>query len=183
VDDFYIYYEPVSDAHQTGVIKAISPTKLSQMGDMEFIRVSDEVGLAFAKGNKSLNGWIIKWNPDSGTMQLTQRVDSRVATEINFLKQIPTRQTKPQVIVTWLRGDKKFNVRVRGVSISQPDRTMLFFVTRRNDPNIIFHNFRVALVDTMNRKGYDIMCDADIPDQFSVYARFDFTRYQLRIEK
>ena len=182
MDDFYIYYEPISDAHQTGVIKAVAPTKRPQMGDMEFIRVPDTMGLAFVRGTKSLNGWIIKWNPDAGRMELAKREDSRV-TEVNFLKQVPTRQTKPQVIVTWLRGDKKFNVRVRGISISQPDRTMLFFVTRRNDPNIIYHHFRVALVDTMNRKGYDIMCNSDIPDQFSVYARFDFTGYQLRIEK
>ena len=71
MDDFYIYYElPAGSPSQGGVIKAIAPILLKNMGDMDFIRVPAETGLTFNKGIEPLNQWVVKWNSDTDEMKL-----------------------------------------------------------------------------------------------------------------
>jgi ribosomal protein S10 len=182
VDDFYIYYELEQQSHTVGTIKAIAPRKLDDMGDMEFIRASSKIGLSFTTGSESLNRWVVKWLPEFAEMRLYKREFEKMESVTNFLQIIPTRQTKAQVTVTWKRESKLFNVRTRGVSISHPNIDMYFFVTRLNDPNIIYHQFSTSLLETMNRKGLDIPRDITLPNKFSVCTRTAFDRYQLRIE-
>ena len=182
MDDFYIYYELEQQSHTIGTIKAISPRKLDDMDDMEFIRAPSKTGLAFTKGSESLNRWVVKWLPEFAEMRLYKREIDKPESMANFLKIIPTSQTKAQVTVTWKRESKLFNVRTRGVSIAHPNIDMYFFVTRLNDPNIFYHQFNVPLLETMNRKGLDIPCDIILPNKFSVWTRTAFDRYQLRIK-
>ena len=182
MDDFYIYYEPEQQSPTIGTIKAISPRKLDDMGDMEFVRVPSKIGLSFTRGSESLNQWVVKWLPEFAEMRLYKRDIEHWESVTNFLQIIPTRQTKAQVTVTWKRESKVFNVRTRGVSISHPNIDMYFFVTRLDDPNIIYHQFSTSLLETMNRKGLDIPRDITLPDKFSVCTRTTFDRYQLRIE-
>ncbi len=182
MDDFYIYFELEQQSHTVGIIKAISPRKLDDMGDMEFIRAPSKIGLAFTKGSESLNRWVVKWLPEFAEMRLYKREIEKLESVANFLQIIPTRQTKAQVTVTWKRESKLFNVRTRGISISHPNIDMYFFVTRLDDPNIIYHQFSTSLLETMNRKGLDIPRDITLPDKFSVCTRTAFDRYQLRIE-
>jgi len=182
VDDFYIYYELEHQSHSIGTIKAIAPRKLDDMGDMEFIRVPSKIGLSFTKGSESLNRWVVKWLPEFAEMRLYKREIEKLESVTNFLQIIPTRQTKAHVTVTWKRESKLFNVRTRGVSISHPNIDMYFFVTRLDDPNIIYHQFNTSLLETMNRKGLDIPCDITLPNRFSVCTRTAFDRYQLRTE-
>jgi len=182
VDDFYIYYEPESDANSAGAIKAVAPIQLKEMGDMDFIRVPSKTGLSFTKGTVSLNYWVVVWNSDAGEMQLTKQDITSVPAP-KLLTVIPKRQENTQVAVTWKPLENIFNVRTRGISISHPDITMKFFVTRLDDPNILYHHFEVQLLDTMNRKGYDLLCDVEIPKKFSVYTKYGLERYQLLIER
>ena len=182
MDDFYIYYELGQQSHTVGTIKAIAPIELGEMNEMEFIRVPSPVGLSFTRGSESLNRWVVKWFPEFAEMRLYKRELDRSETVANFIQLIPTRQTKPQVTVTWKRESKLFNVKTRGVSISHPNVDMYFFVTRLDDPNIFYHHFGMVLLETMNKKGLDIPCDITLPDKFSVSTRTVFDRYQLRIE-
>jgi hypothetical protein len=126
---------------------------------------------------------VVKWLPEFAEMRLYKREIDKPESVANFLKIIPTRQTKAQVTVTWKRESKLFNVRTRGVSIAHPNIDMYFFVIRLNDPNIFYHQFSVLLLETMNRKGLDIPCDIILPDKFSVCTKTAFDRYQLRIER
>jgi hypothetical protein len=184
VDDFYIYYESEPDTNLVGVIKAVAPIQLKELADMDFIRVPSETGLSFTRGTTPLSRWVVKWNSNSGKMQLVQQnYDAARSTSLRFLEAIPTRQKKAQVTVTWKPSENSFNVRTRGVSIEHPNTSMVFFVTRLDDPNILYHNFTVPLLDTMQRKGYDLLCDAEIPKKFSVYTKHELDRYQLRIER
>lgn len=183
MDDFYIYYEPDPQSPTIGIIRAVAPIELDEMNDMEFIRVSSEIGLSFTKGSESLNQWIVRWTPEFGEMCLHKQEQNKPKIVADFLEIIPTRQTKAQVIVTWKRESNMFNVRTRGISISHPNIDMFFFVTRQGDPNIIYDYFGVALRDTMNRKGLDISRDIILPKKFSVCTRTAFDRYQLRIER
>lgn len=182
MDDFYIYYELEPQSHTVATIKAIAPIELGEMGDMEFIRVPSEVGLSFTRGTESLNRWVVKWLPEFAEMRLHKQEQDRPDAVIDFLRNIPTRQTKAQVIVTWNRKRKSFNVRTQGISATHPNMDMLFFVTRLHDPNIYYHHFGVALWDTMNSEGFGTPCDIVLPDKFSVYTRTAFDRYQLRIK-
>ena len=183
MDDFYIYYELRQESHTIGTIKAIAPIKLDEMGDVEFIRVSSEVGLSFTRGTESLNRWVVKWLPEFAEMRLHKQKSARPEMAIDFLSVIPTRQTKAQVIVTWKRESNMFNVRTRGISITNTNMDMNFFVTRLDDPNIYYHHFSMELVETMNRKGLDIPCNIVLPKKFSVCTKTTFDRYQLRIER
>lgn len=182
MDDFYIYYEAESDAQLVGVIKAVAPARVKEMGDMEFIRVPAETGLAFTRGVVTLNHWVVKWNPDDGEMQLIQQ-DILQPTVPKFLEAVPTRQPRSQVVITWNPSEKSFNVKTRRVSITHPNLNMFFFITRLDDPNIIYHHFVVELIDTMTRKGCDIPCDTKLPNKFSVYTKPELDRYQLRTER
>lgn len=182
MDDFYIYYELEPQSHTTATIKAIAPIKLNEMGDMEFIRVSSEVGLSFTKGVESLNRWVVKWLPEFAEMRLYKQEQGRSETAIDFLKIIPTRQTMAQVQVTWYTKSMVFNIRTRGISAAHPNVDMHFFVTRRDDLNIYYYHFSVALSATMDKKGVDIPCPVLLPDKFSVSTREIFDRYQFRTE-
>jgi len=182
VDDFYIYYELGQQAY-IGTIKAIAPSELNEMGDMEFIRVPSEVALSFTKGSESLNRWVVKWLPEFSEMRLYKQKPDRPEIVKEFLQIIPTRQTKPQVIVTWKRKSNTFNVRTRGISITNTNMDMNFFVTRLDDPNIYYHHFSTELLETMNRRGLDIPCNIVLPKKFSVCTKTTFDRYQLRIER
>lgn len=180
MDDFYVYYERETETSLAGAIKAIAPTQLEEMGDMEFIRVPSEVGLSFTRGSMVLSRWFVKW--DSDGMQLTEQDNIR-QTVVKFLTVVPTRQTKAQVIITWKPSENIFNVRTNGVSIEHPNINMVFFVTALDDPNIPYHDFTVQLLDTMNRKGYDLPCSVELPKKFSVYTKHELKRYQLRIAR
>lgn len=190
MDDFYIYYKPESGVSWEGTIKAVAPTQLKVMGDMDSIRVPAEIGLGFIKGTTTLNNWVVKWNSDACEMRLFDKTqlaehlsnNSGVGSSRLF-KSTPTQQEKPQVIVTWKPSENIFNVRTRGVSISHEDLIMRFFVTRPDDPNIFYHQFEVQLLETMNRRGYDVLYEVEIPEKFSVYTKYDLERYQLRIER
>lgn len=183
MDDFYIYYEPKSDAHTTGVIKAVSPTLLEEMGDMKFIRVPSKKGLEFITGTEALNYWVVEWSVELGEMCLVKQ-DSKYINPVaaKFLRPIPSRQEKTQMTVTWNRAEGIFNIRTRGIRITHPNITMGFFITHRDEPNILYYSFMVHLLDTMNRKGYNHKCDTEIPSEFSVYTKHELERYQLRIE-
>jgi hypothetical protein len=182
VGDFYVYYEPTT--HGTaGVIKAISPTKLSEMKDVEFICVPKEVGLSFTVGSEPLNGWVVAWDSSKSEMCMVKQDNSFTTNvEFNFLEAIPLRQIKAQVIVTQKQEDNIFNVRARGVSISHQNIKMAFFVTRLDNPNILYYHFQIPLHDTMNRRGVDFAYDVELPKRFSVYTKQTLERYQLRIE-
>ena len=182
MDDFYVYYEPTPNNAMIGVIKAISPSKLAEMGDAEFIRVSSEVGLSFTIGAEPISCWVVSWDSDKGEMGMVKQ-GSITNLSANFLKAIPTRQKKAQVIVTQKPKENVFNVRTKGVSISHFNAKMAFFVTRLDDPNILYCHFQIPLYDTMNRKGVDFKYSVELPKRFSVYTKYDLDRYQLRIER
>jgi len=183
VDDFYVYYEPTAHGTMAGVIKAISPTKLLEMKDVEFIRVSSKIGLSFTVGSEPLNGWVVAWDSNKSEMDMVKQENVfTINVASNFLESIPLRQIKAQVIVTQKREENIFNVRTRGVSISHQNIKMAFFITRLDDPNILYYYFQVPLYDTMNRKGVDFAYDVELPKRFSVYTKQTLERYQLRIE-
>jgi hypothetical protein len=183
MDDFYIYYEPIPQGNMAGVIKAISPTKLVEMKDKEFIRVSSEIGLSFSTGAEPLNGWAVVWDSGKSAMSMVKQDNSFTTNAtFNYLEAIPSQQTKAQVIVTQKQEKNVFNVRTRGVSISHRNIKMAFFITRLDDPNILYYHFQVPLYDTMNRKGVDFKYDVELPERFSVYTKQELERYQLRIE-
>ena len=182
MDDFYIYYVLSDTSHLVGEIKAVAPVELKEMGDTEFIRVSSEVGLGFTRGTTPLNNWVVAWNADADTMRLTQAQTEANEEKPKIFQVVPHRQENPQTIITWKASEKTFNVRTRGVSISRPDFTMHYFVIREDDPNILYHHFSVQLLETMNRVGYDIPCNVDLPDRFSIYTKPDMERYQFIIE-
>ena len=184
MDDFYVYYEATSHGNMAGAIKAISPTNLSEMKDVEFLRVSSEVGLSFTVGAEPLNGWVVAWDSNKSEMSMVKQ-DNNFTTNVafHFLESIPLRQTKTQVIVTQKQEENIFNVRTRGVSISHQNIKMAFFVTRLDDPNILYYCFQVPLYDTMNRKGVDFAYDVELPKRFSVYTKQELERYQLRTER
>jgi len=184
VDDFYVYYEPTPNNAMIGVIKAISPSKLSDMEAVEFIRVPSEVGLSFTIGSEPLSGWVVSWDSDKGEMDMVKQDTSSLTNlSVNFLRAIPTRQEKAQVVVTQKPKENVFNVRTKGVSISHFNSPLAFFVTRLDDPNIIYYHFQIPLYDTMNRKGIDFRYSVELPKRFSVYTKYAVDRYQLRIER
>lgn len=182
MDDFYIYYELQEQSHTIGTIKAIAPLELTEMDDMEFIRVSSEVGLSFTRGSESLTRWVIKWLPEFAEMRLFKQEQVGSERTIDFMKIIPTLQRDPQVIVTWQSERKIFNITTQGISPSHPDMDMHFFVTRKDDPNIYYDHFSVALSDTMKNKGTEYHCHEMFPEKFSVSTRSVFERYQFRID-
>ena len=182
--DYYVYYEGVPNDQTKGIIKAISPVPLAEMEELEHIRIPAEEGLAFTVGGKSLNAWAVAWNNDLECMAMTEMSAATINTaEFIFLQEIPTAQKKPQVSITYSKSDGAFLVKTRGVSISHPNVTMLFFITRKGDPNILLYHFQVALYETMSRKGFRLPCDVDLPKVFSVYTKPDLDRYQLRIQQ
>ena len=184
MDDFYIYYEEVENqASVIGSIKAVAPIELKEMGDMNFIRVPPEVGLGFTRGTTPLNNWVVAWDSDAEKMVLKQEDETKQPEAPKILRSIPTNEEKPQITVTWKKSEGVFNVKARGVSISHEDIVMHFFVTRKDDWNILYYPFTVHLLVTMNRKGYDIPCDVELPDEFSVFTKYALERYQLRVEE
>jgi len=182
VDDFYIYYEPDTQASLVGVIKAVAPIELKEMGDMEFIRVPSDIGLGFTRGTTPLTNWVVRWDADADAMCLVQLETDSLREAPKFLEVIPTKEENPQTTITWKPSEGVFNVRTRGVSITHPNLDMNFFVTRECDPNILYYHFSVRLLATMNRVGYDIPCNVSLPKKFSVYTKFELDRYQLRYE-
>ena len=181
MDDFYVYYEPLSDNLTKGTIKAISPNALKEMGDMDYIRIPAERGLEFTIGDESISLWMIGWDSDVEDMAMV-KYEPEVAVGPGKvpLREIPTRQSKPYTVITYSKGKREFFIRTKGISLSHQNVNMTFFVTREGDPNIPFFHFSTPLFDTMARKGVTVTCDVELPDQFSVFTKPELERYQLR---
>ena len=184
MDDFFVYYEPMNDTTK-GVIKAISPSSLTEMGRYEIIRISSEQGLSFTIGMKSLTCWMIKWNNDTGKMEMFEEDRNAIFAmsfvETLFFEEVPRIQTKPQLTITYSRGENSFSLMTRGISVSHQDLTMYFFVTNPGDPNILHHYFITTLYETMGRKGVVIPCNVKLPKKFSVFCKPELERYKLKV--
>ncbi len=183
MDDFFVYYEPKQNDVSKGIIKAISPNEISDMEGFEHIRIPAEQGLTFTVGSESLSLWMVSWDSSRGEMVLEKSEPEAINdTEIVFLTEIPTVQTKPQLLVTYTRSANEFHLLTRGVSISHQNLNMLFFVTRKGDPNILYHHFSTTLYETM-RRGITIPCDVELPEKFSVLTKPELERYQLKVKR
>lgn len=180
MDDFYVYYEALQNDATKGMIKAISPSEITDLGDLYFIRVAPEVGMEFTVGDRSIGEWMVAWSNDKQDMVLAEaKPEAMHDTGTWFLTEVPLVQEKPQTVLTHRPGS--FNVRTRGVSLSFPNVILKFFVTRKGDPNFLLEHFSVPLYETMVRKGVDMPVREDLPP-FSVFTRAEIERYQLRIE-
>ncbi len=183
MNDFYVYYEPKPNDITKGIIKGIAPHEISDFEGMEFIRIPFEQGLTFTTGDEPLSRWMVAWDNDELEMVLAKTEPEEVNNiEISFLAEVPKRQTKPQLSITYHREKNEFHLLTRGVSISHQNLNMVFFVTRQGDPNILLHHFKTTLYETM-RRGITIPCEVELPEKFSVFAKPELERYKLKVQR
>ena len=184
MDDFYVYYMTDDANPKVGLIKAIAPIELpDDMGDMPYIRVPAEQGMQFTVGTESISKWLIQWDESAGTMALVKMKTAIGSLATAIIAQMPTKMRKPEITVQYKKRPKGFKVTARGVGLGQPNMQMRFFVTAADDPNIFYHHFPVDLFKAMTDDGEFVPYKGALPEKFSVYTRFFFDRYLLRLPK
>lgn len=179
--DFHVYYELDSATQRIGTIRAISPVLLDELGDLPFLRVKPEVGLQFTKGTESPSNWVVAWNDRAGKMELAKSIVGAV--RMCPFKKIPTDQIEPQVLVKWRPSQREFNISVPYLDIVHDNSRVHFFVTHRDDPNVMYYHIDVLFYDMLSEGGHTVWVEKELPEDFSVYTKWVFDSYQLTVEE
>ena len=182
VDDFYVYYK-ISNDNAFGTINAVAPHALPDM-EMEHIRISSELGIKFSKGIEALNRWTVVWNNTKQEMVLTQPEIRRVVALSTVLSQISTDDSAPRKDDEWIKAildwnDGAFRIHIQNIGSFPENLKLVFFVTRYEDPNIIYTHFSVNLHDCLVDEKTIVECE--LPEKFSVFTLPVLDRYLLRI--
>jgi len=147
VDDFYVYYETNTEA-KVGVIKAIAPRELAGFGDGH-IRIPGEFGRKFNTGEETPTKWEVRWNGTEMAMCEKQEVPPSLSCGLVEVKP-HDEQSEIEVVLTY------YGISVTGETVADPDNEsiMWFFVTKKDDPNVLIAQFPVKVKDLHRR------CDA-----------------------
>lgn len=183
MDDFYVYYKTSDEHPDVGDIMAVSPAERSL--ELEHVRVPADIGRQFTLGTEPLHRWGVFWDAATQKMTFARRDDHKKTEESGpsrVFAQIPRGSEDSEICITWDATKKTFAVKSYGISIDHPNVTMWFFVTAKDDPNIVYFKFEADLLETMSRKGKVVDCDAALPEEFGVHTRQLFNSYRLSVE-
>ena len=175
MDDYYVYFE-LSNDNSVGKIKAVSPHEIKEL-EFPYIHISAEAGMKFTVGNESLGQWQVEWSNAEQVMVLVKIQHEVTVAAPTILRRVVADAEEPAVIITWM-GDH-FNVFTPEKVSTEIRKKLTFFVTRYEDPNIIYGHFQVAIGDMVNGIDVDM---SGLPEKFSMFTLTDKI-CQLRFEQ
>jgi len=176
LEDYYLYYE-VPENSRTGAIRAISPHKLNDWENMSFLKIPATLGANLVSGKESLFNWSVVFNERTLKMVLVET--KQALPKACPVNSIPQDQEDAEIIVSW--DGTNFKVTAPKVEYALDGVNLDFFVTDEDEPYILHQHFGCQLIDAID--GNVTVAGINVPDEFSVYTRWLYERYQLVIER
>lgn len=184
--DFYVYFEKSS-----GEIKKISGRLEECNNDIHFIKVYYEQIKDIYEGKKSFGNYIVRYDIKNKEYSLLLKGQDFKNYDINdHLYKIPMNVKKTDIVVMQnLKKEKwevKLNRKVTKKIIEDGFKSysnLLFSVTKKDDPNIIYRSFKISIQDLIDQKSVSILfiSKKEITDDLSVFTNKYFDTYTFKV--
>ena len=180
----FVYYNK-----QTGMIKKISPRK--EESKDEILEITVEEAGPFLKGEKTTANFRVALDFHSKKLSLKSIKDKNtLGSYENILYNIPRTEKNKEVTITQNVKEKCWEIELNEELTELIKSTelpvfnkILFSITKRDDPNILYRNLYIDLAQLTKEKiQIPFIYDSETNDQlFSVYVNKYFDSYGYRI--
>ena len=182
----YLYYDA-----NTGEIKAISPIPSEDFAQWACTKIPLPTATKFISGEWDTTRWFVasESTEEDGIVRDTQFDYVPVVTE--ELVAIPRAEVSQHissaVTINVYTSIKTIEVTVAKIDVkldlkNLPEAEMLFYVTKRNDPSVVYGEFTVPVEELFETGAITIPYEFDATD-VSVYTRKLFRFYQLNVKR
>lgn len=182
---YYVYY-----TSKTGKIHKVSPRL--ENTEYKILEIQEEQAQPFLKGEKQTSNFRVSFDFVSKCPALTEiNNKNNLGTYENILYNIPKNNQNADLIITQDFAKKQWVIQLDKDTLKFINQhkinlfdTMMFSITKKDDPNILYKNLYVEQQDILN-KSVSIPFDSNFEfdaDDVSIYTNRHFNTYDYRIK-